>query len=504
LNGVTGMLGLIDNSELTIEQKQMVAMAQDSANTLLVVINDVLDFSRIEAGKLAFDVREFSLADTVAEAARTTALRAHQKGLELAYQVNAAIPRFLMGDAHRIKQVLVNLLGNAVKFTEKGEVVLRVAEESRTQEEVCLRFSVSDTGIGIPAEKQRLIFEAFAQGDASTTRKYGGSGLGLAISSRIVELMGGKIWVASKLREGATFYFTAKLPIAPRPAEPELAVQPDLAGIRALVVDDNASSRAILEEALKNLGLVVHVAGSGHEALCLLQKAAMEENPYHLLLADHCMPGMDGLSLVMEMRQSLSLHVAPVMMLTADDYYASVRRCREMGIVAYLLKPVMLSELVTAIRQALSPAAEDLQQLSNDASLSPRNLRILLAEDNPVNQRLSVRMLEKMGHRVAVAQTGKEALDALRAGKFDLVLMDLQMPEMDGFAATREIRTAEQNGQYHMPVIAMTAHAMKGDREECLAAGMDDYLAKPINSDELRQVIARVITARKEPAGVRR
>jgi signal transduction histidine kinase/ligand-binding sensor domain-containing protein/CheY-like chemotaxis protein len=504
LNGVTGMLELIDHSELTIEQKQMVALAQDSANTLMVVINDVLDFSRIEAGKLAFDVGEFSLADTVAEATRTMALRAHQKGLELAYRVNATLPRFLMGDAHRIKQVLVNLLSNAVKFTEKGEVVLRVAEENRTQEEVCLRFSVSDTGIGIAMEKQRLIFEAFSQGDASTTRKYGGSGLGLAISSRIVELMGGKIWVVSNLHEGATFYFTAKFAIAPRPPEPELGVQPDLAGIRVLVVDDNASSRAILEAALKNWGLVVHVVGSGPEALCLLQQAAMGESPYHLLLADDCMPHMDGLSLVVEMRRSLPLHVATVMMLTADDYYASVRRCREMGIAAYFLKPVTLSELLTAIRQAFSPVAEDVPQPSNDRKWSFSRLHILVAEDNPVNQRLSVRMLEKMGHLVAVAQTGKEAMDALRAARFDLVLMDLEMPEMDGLAATREIRTAEQDGREHLPVIAMTAHAMKGDREECLAAGMDGYLAKPMNSEELRQMIERVMTARKEPVGTER
>jgi signal transduction histidine kinase/CheY-like chemotaxis protein/ligand-binding sensor domain-containing protein len=503
LNGVTGMLELIDHSELTIEQKQMVVMAQDSANTLMVVINDVLDFSKIEAGKLAFDIREFSIADTVAEAARTMALRAHQKGLELAYQVDAALPRFLMGDAHRIKQVLLNLLGNAVKFTEKGEVVLRVVTESRTAEEVRLRFSVSDTGIGIAAEKQRLIFEAFSQADASTTRKYGGTGLGLAISSRIVELMGGKLWVVSKVGEGATFHFTAKLPIVARPAEPE-AAQPDLVGIRVLVVDDNAASRTILEDALKTWGLVVHAAGSGSEALRLLQQAATEENPYHLLLADGCMPGMGGLSLVMEMRQSLGVPAATVMMLTADDYYASVRRCREMGIAAYVLKPVTPSELLTAIRQALSPVAAEVRQPSKDEKLSSRQLQILLAEDNPVNQHLAVRMLEKMGHLVALAQTGKEALDTLRTGKFDLVLMDLQMPEMDGFAATREIRKAEQGGQDHLPVIAMTAHAMKGDREQCLAAGMDDYLAKPITSEELRQVIERVMTARKEPISVQR
>jgi len=255
---------------------------------------------------------------------------------------------------------------------------------------------------------------------------------------------------------------------------------------------------------LKNWGLMVHVASSGSEALCLLQKAAMGEKPYQLLLADDCMPGVDGLSLVMEMRRSLSLYLPTVMMLTADDYYASIRRCRELSIAAYLLKPVMLSELVTAIRQALSPVEEEMQQSSNDEKLSSRRLRILVAEDNPVNQRLSVRMLEKMGHLVAVAQTGKEALDALRAARFDLVLMDLQMPEMDGFAATREIRMAEQDGQDRLPVIAMTAHAMKGDREECLEAGMDDYLAKPINSEELCQVIERVMTARKEPVGIQR
>ncbi|HET8890752.1 MAG TPA: two-component regulator propeller domain-containing protein [Candidatus Angelobacter sp.] len=504
LNGVTGVLDLIDHSELTVEQKQLVVMAQDSANTLMVVINDVLDFSKVEAGKLAFDVREFELSETVAEAARAMALRAHQKGLELAYQVDSALPRFFMGDAHRIKQVLINLLGNAIKFTEKGEVVLRVVAESRTQDEVRLRFSVSDTGIGIAAEKQSLIFEAFSQADASTTRRYGGTGLGLTISSRIVELMGGKIWVVSKVDEGATFYFTARLPIAARTDEPAEAAQPDLVGMRVLVVDDNASSRAILEEALKTWGLEVHSVDSGSEALSLLQQAALGEKPYRLLLADSRMPGMGGLSLATEMRRSLAMPVATVMMLTADDYYSSIRRCREIGIAAYLLKPVKLPELLAALRQALSPIAAEAQQPPKEEKSSSRKFRILLAEDNPVNQRLAVRMLEKMGHFVAVAQTGKEALDALQAGKFDLVLMDVQMPEMDGFAVMREIRQAEMGGQGHLPVIAMTAHAMKGDREECLAAGMDDYLAKPINSQELMQVIERVMTARKEPASIQR
>ncbi|MGZ4871049.1 MAG: two-component regulator propeller domain-containing protein [Candidatus Angelobacter sp.] len=503
LNGVTGMLDLIDHGELSTDQKQLVTMAQDSANTLMVVINDVLDFSRIEARKLAFDVREFDLTETVTEATRTMALRAHQKGLDLAYHVDPAIPRLLMGDAYRIKQVLINLLGNAIKFTEAGEVIVRVIAEGRTNDEVHLRFAVSDTGIGIPAEKQQLIFEAFSQADASTTRKYGGSGLGLAISSRIVKLMGGKIWVSSKAGEGATFYFTATLPAAGRSEEPAQTVQPDLSGVRVLVVEDNASNRTILEQVLNTWGIDVGVAGSTSEALGRLHEARRQEKPYQLVLADSRMPGRDGFDLVKEIKRSLPVTPAMVMMLTSNDYYSSIRRSRELGVAAHLLKPVRLFELLAAIRQAVPPGVPEVPRLHEKVEQASDQLKILLAEDNLVNQSLAVRLLRKMGHQVAVAQTGKEALYSLRSEKFDLVLMDVQMPEMDGFEATREIRKSEHGRQQHIPVIAMTAHAMNGDHESCLKAGMDDYIAKPINREELRQTIERVMKARTEPVSVR-
>jgi signal transduction histidine kinase/ligand-binding sensor domain-containing protein/CheY-like chemotaxis protein len=493
LNGVTGMLELVDQSELSSDQKQLVSMAQDSANTLMVVINDILDFSKIEAAKLAFDVREFELAETVAQATRTMALRAHQKGLELAYQVDPEVPRFLMGDAHRIKQVLINLIGNAIKFTEKGEVVLRVTGEERAPGETRLRFAVSDTGIGIPAEKQQLIFEAFSQADASTTRKYGGTGLGLAISSRIVELMGGRIWVESELGRGSTFYFTATLQASAGGAKAAMAVQQDLVGVRALVVDDSASNRGILYKALKTWGLSVGLAGSVADALRELREAARQERLYQLLIVDGHMPAADGFDLVQQIRQAPEAAPAMVMMLTSDDYYASLRRCGQLGVNAHLIKPVRLCELLMAIRQAMSPADGQVRASFPATAKPSRRLRILLAEDNLVNQRLTVRMLEKMGHQVIVAQTGEDALNALAAQKFDLVLMDVQMPEMDGFAATREIRKREQGSQERVPVIAMTAHAMKGDRESCLEAGMDDYLAKPINREELQHVIERTV-----------
>jgi signal transduction histidine kinase/ligand-binding sensor domain-containing protein/DNA-binding response OmpR family regulator len=497
LNGVTGMLDLVDQSELTTDQKQLVTMARDSANTLMVVINDILDFSKIEAGKLAFDIREFDLTATVAEATRTIALRAHQKGLELAYLVDPTIPQSLMGDPHRLKQVLINLIGNAIKFTEKGEVVLRVAAEELAASEVCLRFAIFDTGIGIPAEKQQAVFEAFSQADASTTRKYGGTGLGLAISSRIVQLMGGRIWVDSTAGKGSTFYFTATLQLAAKTPVPMDAIDAALVGIRVLVVDDNATSRRILEEALKTWKINAAAVGAGSDAVRELHEAAEQSRPYQLVLTDSRMPGMDGFELIEEMRKAPETSIPTVMMLTSDDYYPSVRRCRQLGVKAHLLKPVKLFELKAAVRHAVSPAADEMEYSQQDEKQPSSQYRILLAEDNLVNQRFAVRTLEKMGHRVVVAQTGRETLEALENEKFGLLLMDVQMPEMDGYAATKEIRRREQGSQEHLPVIAMTAHAMKGNREGCLDAGMDDYVAKPINREELQQVIDRVMKARK-------
>jgi signal transduction histidine kinase/ligand-binding sensor domain-containing protein/CheY-like chemotaxis protein len=497
LNGVTGMLDLIDQGELSSDQKQLVTMAQDSANSLMVVINDILDFSRIEAGKLAFDVREFDLTETVAEATRTMALRAHQKGLELAYQIDPAIPQCLLGDADRIKQILINLVGNAIKFTEKGEVILRVVAEEFNSGGVCLRFSVCDTGIGIPAEKQQLIFDAFSQADTSTTRKYGGSGLGLAISTRIASLMGGKLWVESKVGKGSTFHFTARLQ-AVSGSVPADTVNADLAGLCVLVVDDNASNRKIMEEELLTCGLKVKAVGSAIEALHELQEAARRTNPYQVVLADSRMPNMDGFDLVRAIKQSPEITVATVMLLTSDDYYSSVRRCRELGITPHLLKPVTLFELLTAIRHAVSPVTEEINHAQRKTKPPAGRFRILLAEDNLINQRYAVRTLERMGHQIVVAHTGEEALAMLQSEKVDLVLMDVQMPEMDGLTATREIRKRELDSQAHLPVVAMTAHAMKGDRESCLDAGMDDYIAKPISREELHQVIERVMKARKE------
>jgi signal transduction histidine kinase/CheY-like chemotaxis protein len=496
LNGVTGMLDLVNQGELTADQKQLVTMAQDSAGSLMVVINDILDFSKIEAGKLAFDIREFDLTEAVAEASRTMALRAHQKGLELAYRIDPAIPQCLQGDADRIKQVLVNLIGNAIKFTEKGEIILRVTAEESTPEEVRLCFAVSDTGIGIPEEKQALIFDAFSQADASTTRKYGGSGLGLAICSRIVALMDGKIWVASEVRKGSTFYFTATLRVAANRLQ-SAVVQTDLVGVRILIVEDNPSTRTILEEELNAWGLRVRTVATVNSALSELLEAAKQGSPYQVILADSRMPAMDGFDLVQAMHQAPAIGSATVMMLTADDYYASVRRCRDLGIAPHLLKPVTPFELQTAIRQAIFSVTSEPSTAERKEKLSER-YRILLAEDNPINQKFAIRTLEKMGHTILVAQNGAEALATLKSQKIDLVLMDVQMPEMDGLAATREIRKKELGSQEHMPVIAMTAHAMKGDRENCLNAGMDDYIAKPIAREELRQVIERVMKARKE------
>jgi signal transduction histidine kinase/CheY-like chemotaxis protein/ligand-binding sensor domain-containing protein len=501
LNGVTGMLDLVDQGDLSADQKQLLAMAQDSATSLMVVINDILDFSRIEAGKLAFDIREFDLTETVAEASRTMALRAHQKALELAYQIDPVIPQYLMGDADRIKQVLINLIGNAIKFTEKGEVILRVTADEFMAGGVCLRFAVSDTGIGIPVEKQKIIFQAFSQADASTTRKYGGSGLGLAISSRIATLMGGKLWVDSKPGKGSAFYFTAKLQAAAGSLPPDMR-KPELAGVPVLVVDDNISNRQILEDELHACGLKVTAVGSASEALRELQEAGRQGRPYRVLLADSRMPRMDGFDLVRAIRQSPEIAVATVMMLTSDDYYSSVRRSRELGIAVRLLKPVTLFELQTAIQQIVAPAADQAKRPYQQEKMPSAEFRILLAEDNLVNQRFAVRTLERMGHEVVVAQTGHEALAALQNAKVDLVLMDVQMPEMDGLTATREIRRMEQGTPDHLPVIAMTAHAMKGDRESCLDAGMDDYIAKPINREELRQVIDRVMKAKKETVSV--
>jgi PAS domain S-box-containing protein len=495
LNGMIGMVELARHTRLTPEQGELLTMANDSANTLLVLINDILDFSKIEAGKLEFDTAEFDLAEIVSDTLRSMALRAHEKGLELACYISPDLPQYFIGDALRLKQVLTNLLGNAIKFTQHGEVVLRVEPGKAINDGQELMFSISDTGIGIPAEKRRSIFEAFSQADASTTRRFGGSGLGLAISSRIVALMGGNMWVESEPGQGSTFYFTARLKLA-KDAKVESAAAPaEFAGVPILIVDESLTTRRILAQILASWGMRAVTAENGAAALEKLRAAAHGGDPFTLALIANKMAGMDGFALVEQTSRDAAISTIPIMMLTSDQYHSTALRCRQAGITAHLLKPVKKSELLATLETVLQSGT--LTKASGQAGLhqaakSPA-FKILVVEDNLVNQKVAVRILEKAGHQVAVANTGKKALEILGEEAFDLILMDLQMPEMDGFAATAAIREGEKTSGHHVPIIAMTAHAMKGDRERCLENGMDEYIAKPINAGALLELITRVM-----------
>jgi two-component system, sensor histidine kinase and response regulator len=494
LNGVIGMVEQARSTELTPEQSELLKMANDSAGTLLVLINDILDFSKIEAGKLELDSAEFDLSDAISDTLHNMALRAHEKGLELACFISPALPQTLVGDALRVKQVLTNLLGNAIKFTHRGEVVLRVEPGKTAEAEREVVFAISDTGIGIPAEKRNTIFEAFSQADASTTREFGGTGLGLAISSRIVSLMGGTMWVESEPDQGSTFYFTARF--KPATAAAQAPVSPaNLAGLPILIVDDNLTNRRILAQTVSAWGMVVVTAENGPAALEKLTTAAEGELPFAIVLVDCKMPGMDGFSLMELLAHNKKISARGIMMLTSDDYNNAALRCRQAGIDQHLLKPIMPAELKGALEAMLGQGipGKATELTSTREPKKSARLRILVVEDNPVNRKLAVRILERAGHQVAVADTGKKALEVLREHSFDLVLMDLQMPEMDGFAATAAIRQREQVTGNHLPIIAMTAHAMKGDREKCLQNGMDEYISKPIASNGLLELIARVM-----------
>ena len=501
LNGVIGTLELARDTNLTPEQRELLDMATASANGLLVVINDILDFSKIEAGKLHFEHIDFEVREMVAEALRSLAIRAHQKGLELTYDVAPDIPRVLVGDPARLSQVLLNLVGNAIKFTEHGEVSLCVdrvvvpADGDHAQ----LRFSVSDTGIGIDSEKQKLIFDAFAQADSSTTRRYGGTGLGLAISLRLVQLMGGELRVQSDPGKGSTFHFSAPFNVGTGASAEIISVAKEqLRGMRVLIVDDNPTNRCILEKLLASWGMLPVTVDGAKSGLEFMNRAAAAGDPFPLVLTDCRMPEMDGFQMVDEIRKNNALSTPSIMMLTSDDYHHSAARCREMGISKYLIKPVKQSELLAALSGLVQSSS--LRQLAEGVQLheqpSGPSLHVLLAEDNLVNQKVAARMIEKLGHRVVIARNGREALDRLRELQFDLVLMDVQMPEMDGPSAVAAIRESEQGSDRHLPIIALTAHAMTGDRQLCLDAGMDDYLPKPIDFKQLRQVIARVMERR--------
>jgi signal transduction histidine kinase/DNA-binding response OmpR family regulator len=498
MNGIIGMTELTLDTDITPLQREYLTMVRSSADSLLHVINDILDFSKIEAGRLDLYEEVFDLRNMLAETAKTLALRAHQKDLELICHVPAGVPNILLGDAGRLRQIVVNLLGNAIKFTEAGEIVLRANVESATDETACLHFSVTDTGIGIPPEKVDLIFRAFSQADGSTTRNYGGTGLGLTICSRLVELMGGKIWVESKPGRGSTFHFTANFRSQPYQARKHVAVEfPVIEDLRVLVVDDNATNRSILEETLVSWRMKPTLVGCGREALERMLKAHQADRPYDLVLLDCRMPDQDGFAVAEEIKQHPELRNASIMMLSSAEQSSDVARCEELGIAAHLVKPIGQSELFDTILRVLrlSTIAAETILRKPQAETGPddaRALDILVAEDNTINQNLAVRLLEKHGHRVVVADNGIETIALCERQTFDLVLMDVQMPGMSGIEATVAIRVRELETGQHLPIVAMTAHAMKGDRERCLEAGMDDYIPKPIEAQQLYEVIARL------------
>jgi two-component system, sensor histidine kinase and response regulator len=495
MNGIIGMTELTLDTEITPLQREYLGMVQSSADALLLVINDILDFSKIEAGKLELYESDFGLRDMLADTVKTLALRADQKGLELICHVLPDVPDALSGDVGRLRQIMVNLLGNAIKFTQTGEIIVRAALEQTTDQTVRLHFSVVDTGIGISADNQDLIFQAFAQADGSTTRLYGGTGLGLTISSRLVQLMGGQIWVESELGQGSTFHFTADLQQQTREMVPTASLEySQVENLKVLVVDDNATNRLILKETLESWRMTVTLISSGTLALDTMLEAYNAGCPFGLVLLDCHMPEMDGFRVAQGIKQHPKLGNASIMMLTSGAQSSDFARCGELGIAAHLIKPIRQSELLDTILNVLGTtenvsSSEPPKLQLQSAPVAGSHLKILVAEDNVINQNLALRVLEKQGHHVVLANNGIEAFTTWEKERFDIVFMDVQMPGMSGFEATAAIRKKEAGTGKHIPIVAMTAHAMKGDRERCLAAGMDGYIPKPIRASELYDLL---------------
>ena len=494
MNGIMGMTELALDTELSQIQREYLEIVKTSADSLLTVINDILDFSKIEAGKMRLDTQIFDIRDLLGDVVKPLAVRSDQKHVELIFDVAHDVPDYLVGDPHRLKQVLVNLLGNAIKFTGEGEILLRVTLETLGEKYAMLHFAVSDTGIGIAQDKLPLIFEAFSQADTTTTRKYGGTGLGLTISTRLVGLMGGRIWAESKPDAGSTFHFLAhfSIPAAAAVVHPS-EEQVDLAGVRVLVIDDNATNRRVFTEMLGNWGMTVETAEGGPSGLSMLHNEAKTQHPYQLLLLDVMMPELDGYEVARIIRQTPAIQDIPVLILSSAARTDTFTLCRELLLDACLTKPVKQAVLLKNIQNALG-TGQQTKALPPVRSISHASggIKILLAEDNPINQKLAIRLLEKHGHILTVADNGVEALKIWRSQNFDLILMDMQMPEMDGIEATRHIRKQERESGDHIPIIAMTANVMPEDRQRCLAAGMDGYVSKPVNSEALFAAIAGI------------
>ena len=486
MNGIIGMTELLGRTRLESQQRSYLTLVQQSAESLLSLLNDILDFSKVEAGRLALEDIEFDLRDEVGTAVQTLAMHAASKNIELVYHIPADVPDRLVGDPRRLRQVVINLVGNAVKFTEEGEVEVGIAVEEALPDAVCLRLWVRDTGIGIAPEKQARIFDSFSQVDESTSRRFGGSGLGLAISQQLVELMGGRIWVESEEGKGSTFHCTVRLGLGtPKTKRTDLV---SLRGIKVLVVDDHATNRRILEEILKSWEMEVELVESGSAAIAALE-AATQASAFDLVLMDLMMPEMDGLETVARIRENAAFAQVPVLLLSSADRAGYSARSSSLGIARSLLKPVKQSDLLEAIGAAIAaaPSVEPSRrdEAPMDEPVAVEKCRVLLAEDGVVNQQVAVRLLEERGHSVVVVNNGRAAVERVAEQPFDVVLMDVQMPEMDGIEATAAIRRAEAQTGGHVPIVAMTAHAMKGDRDRFLAAGMDGYVAKPVRPHEL-------------------